>query len=167
MRNKIIIGALLLVGFASIAYAAFSQMLVINGTANTNANWDVKITGISLDGVNSSGATEAVAASFTDTSATFNVDLAAPGAQAVYNVTVENQGNIPAILNSITDLTSINAAAPADITFAVTGVTAGTTTLAPAATNTITVTATWDPASVMEGTQTKTAAISFNYVQDF
>ena len=165
MRNKIIIGALLIVGFASIAYAAFSQMLVINGTANTSADWDVRITGISLDAVNSAGATGSTT-SFTTTSATFDVDLDYPGAQAVYTVTVENQGTIPAVLDSITDLTTINSAAPTDITFAVSGVTEGTTTIAPSGTNTITVTATWNPASTITATQTKTANINFNYIQD-
>ncbi len=166
MRTKILVIALVVVGLASVAYAAFSQTLNIGGTGTANGDWDVKITNIVQ--TSATGATDATAPSFTDTAATFDVDLAYPGATATYNVTVTNAGSIPAKLDSITDLATINAAAPAYITYAVSGVTAGTTTLAAGATNTIQVTVTWDAASNPDTStgNTKSATIDFDYVQN-
>ena len=165
MKQKIIIGALIIVGLSSIAYAAFSQSLTINGTGTTTADWDVKITGITT--VGSTGATQVNGSpTFTATSATFDVELAHPGASAEYEVTVENDGSIDAKLDSLTDIASINSASPTDITYTVSGVTAGTTTLPAGSTNTVTVKVTWNPASTITSTQSKTATLTLNYVQD-
>ena len=165
MKQKLLIGALIVVGLASIAYAAFSQSLVINGTGTTNADWDVKITGITQ--VDSDGATDVNGSpTFTATTATFDVELAYPGASATYDVTVTNAGSIDAVLDSLTDLTTVNGQAPTDITFTVSGVTAGTTALAAGATNTVTVEVEWDPASTLATQESKTASITLNYVQD-
>ena len=165
MKQKLLIGALIVVGLASIAYAAFSQSLVINGTGTTNADWDVRITGITQ--VNAEGATDVNGSpTFTATTATFDVELAYPGASATYDVTVTNAGSIDAVLDSLTDLTTVNGQAPTDITFTVSGVTAGTTALAAGATNTVTVEVEWDPASTLATQESKTASITLNYVQD-
>ncbi len=166
MRNKIIVVALVVVALASVAYAAFAQTLTINGTGTANGNWDVKITNIVQ--TSATGATDATAPSFNDTSATFDVDLAYPGATATYDVTVTNAGSIDAKLDTMTDLATINSAAPAYITYAVSGVTAGTTTLAAGATNTVQVTVTWDAASSPDTStgNTKSATIDLNYVQN-
>ena len=166
MRTKILVIALVVVGLASVAYAAFSQTLNIGGTGTANGDWDVKITNITQ--TSAVGATDATAPSFTDTSATFNTDLAYPGATATYDVTVTNAGSIPAKLDTISDLAALNSSAPAYITYAVTGVTAGSTTLAAGATNTIQVTVTWDAASNPDTStgNTKTATIDFGYVQN-
>lgn len=166
MRNKILVIALVVVGLASVGYAAYTQTLAINGTGTANASWNVKITNIVR--ASATGVTDATAPSYTDTSATFNANLAYPGATATYNVTVTNGGSIPAKLNSITDLTATNAAAPTYITYAVSGVTAGTTTLAAGATNTVQVTVTWDAASNPDTStgNSKSATINLGYVQD-
>lgn len=163
MRNKIIIGALLFVGLASIAYAAFSQSLMITGTGTTNPDWDVKITGI--EQTSATHATDATPVSYTDTTATFDVELAQPGATATYEVTIENEGSIDAVLESITDLTATNAADPTDITFTVSGV-AVNDELPASGTHTAIVTVTWNAASTVETVQTKTATITLDYVQD-
>lgn len=166
MKQKLIIGALVIVGLASIAYAAFSQSLTINGTGTTAADWDVKITGISV--ASSNGATQVNGSpTFNATSATFDVELAHPGASATFDVAIANEGTVDAILDSITpDIATINGAAPTDLTFTVTGVTAGTTTLDAGATNTATVKVEWNPNSTVVSTQTKTATITLNYVQN-
>jgi uncharacterized repeat protein (TIGR01451 family) len=166
MRNKILVIALVVVGLVSVGYAAYTQTLAINGTGTANASWNVKITNIVR--ASATGVTDATAPSYTDTSATFNANLAYPGATATYNVTVTNGGSIPAKLNSITDLTATNAAAPTYITYAVSGVTAGTTTLAAGATNTVQVTVTWDAASNPDTStgNSKSATINLGYVQD-
>lgn len=164
MRNKLIIAAVVLVGLASVAYAAFSQLLTINGTGTANGNWNIAITGITQTA--STGATENAAPLFTGTSATFDVDLAYPGASATYEVVIKNNGTIPARLSTLTDLTTLNAAAPADIHYTLTGV-AVNDTLAASATVTATVKVEWlTGGSTNIDTQSKVATIDFNYIQD-
>lgn len=166
MKNKIILGALLAIGFASIAYAAFSQMLTINGTATTTGDWQVEITSITSGAMN--GAVLNSTPTYSATSATFDVNLEYPGASAQFDVSVANLGSIDAILDSVTGLPAANAAAPTDIQFSISGVTEGTTTLNSGTSNTVTVLAEWvdtapDP---QEANGSKTATINFNYIQN-
>jgi uncharacterized repeat protein (TIGR01451 family) len=151
---------------ASVAYAAFTQLLTVSGTGTAAGAWNVKITSITRTGA--TGATETVGTpSFTDTTATFDTALAYPGATATYDIVVTNAGSIPAVLSSITDLTATNAAAPTYITYTVSGVTADTTTLAAASTNTVTVTVTWDAASAPTTVgENKALTLDLNYDQD-
>ncbi|HSX32833.1 MAG TPA: hypothetical protein VLF91_00645 [Candidatus Saccharimonadales bacterium] len=166
IRNKLVAGAIVVVGLATIAYAAFSQSLSVNGSGTASGNWNVAITNITQ--ASQTGVTENSAPTHTGTSASFDVDLAYPGATAQYDVTVTNSGSIPAKLSSITDLTSINAAAPTYITYTETGVTAGTTTLAAnGGTNVLHVTVTWNGASAPSSTgASKAATITLNYDQN-
>lgn len=166
MRNKLLIAALVVVGLASVAYAAFAQVLTISGTGTTTGTWDISI--ISINKTASTGATDATAPSYTGTSATFNTNLAYPAATATYEITIKNNGNIPAKLSSITTTpTDINGAMPTFITYTMSGVVAGTTTIAPGATNVVTVVVTWDGASAPITTgDTKTATYTFNYAQN-
>lgn len=165
MRNKLLITAAVVVGLATIAYAAFAQILTINGTGTATGNWDVKI--ISITPTAQTGATDhASTPTYTATSATFNVDLAYPGATSSYNVVIKNNGTIPAKLSTITDLASINAAAPVDIKYAITGV-AVNDLLAAGAQTTATVTVSWQAGSSTNiDTQSKAATIEFNYIQN-
>ena len=165
MRNKLLITAAIVVGLASIAYAAFAQILTINGTGTATGNWDVKI--LSITPVAQTGATDhANTPTFTTTSATFNVDLAYPGATSSYDIVIKNAGSVPAKLSSITDLTTINAAAPVDIKYAVTGV-AANDTLAAGAQVTARVTVNWQSTGSSNiQTQSKAATIEFNYIQN-
>ena len=166
MRNKILIAAVAVIGLASVAYAAFSQVLTINGTGTATGSWDVKITGITTQ--SSTGTTNASAPTYNATSATFSTNLQYPGATATYRVTVTNNGTIPAKLGTIDGLATANAASPTYITYAIAGVTANTTTLAAnGGTNTIDVTVTWDSASSPSTVgETKTATLEFNYAQN-
>ena len=169
MRNKILIVALVVVGLASVAYASFAQTLTISGTGTAAGSWDVKVTDVQLDTANSEGASDAVAPSVGDgTSVTFNTDLAYPGAYATYKVTVTNNGTIPAVLSTLTTSpVDPNAAAPTYITYSHSGVTAGTTTLAPGATNTMTVVVTWDSSSAPTTSgANKSVTYTLNYSQD-
>jgi hypothetical protein len=165
MRNKLLVATVVLVGLASVAYAAFSQILTINGTGTATGNWDVQI--ISITPTAQTGATDhASTPSFTATTATFNVDLAYPGATSSYNVVIKNQGNITAKLSTMTDLTSLNAAAPTYLTYAISGMTLNST-LAPNATVTATVTVTWaSSATTNPSGASKAATINFNYIQN-
>ena len=106
-KRNIIIGALCcLLVFMGIGYAILSQTLNISGTANMKGNWNVRITNMELLSENKTGRAEEVSHSFTDTTATFTADLYMPGDSIEYRVTVENQGNIDALLKSITPTTT-------------------------------------------------------------
>ena len=168
MKNKFLIFAIIIVATASAAYAAFAQNLIVNGTGTATGNWAVQITGITL--ATSTGATNHNAVAPTvagdGLSATFNVDLAYPGATAGYDVTIKNNGNIPAKLSTLTDLTTTNNVAPTYITYAISGV-ALNDTLAAGATTTARVTVTWAAsASTNPSGANKVATISFGYVQN-
>jgi hypothetical protein len=165
MKHKLIPIAIVLMSFASVAYASFATTLTINGTGTATGNWDVRI--ISITPTAQTGATDHVSTpSFTATTATFNVDLAYPGATSSYNVVIKNQGNITAKLSTMTDLTSLNAAAPTYLTYAISGMTLNST-LAPNATVTATVTVTWaSSATTNPSGASKAATINFNYIQN-
>ena len=106
-KRNIIIGSLCcLLVFMGIGYAVLSQTLNISGIANMKGNWNVKITNMELLSENKTGRAEEVSHSFTDTTATFTADLYMPGDSIEYRVTVENQGNIDALLKSITPTTT-------------------------------------------------------------
>ena len=165
MKHKLIPIAIVLMSFASVAYASFATTLTINGTGTATGNWDVQI--ISITPTAQTGATDHVSTpSFTATTATFNVDLAYPGATSSYNVVIKNQGNITAKLSTMTDLTSLNAAAPTYLTYAISGMTLNST-LAPNATVTATVTVTWESSATTNPSgASKAATINFNYIQN-
>lgn len=165
LRNKIIPISIILVGIASVAYASFATSLAVNGTGTATGNWNVAITAIAATG--QVGATDHVSTpTYTATSATFNVDLAYPGATSSYQVTIKNTGNISAKLSSITDLTSVNSSAPTYLTYAVSGV-AQNDVLAAGGTATATVTVTWAASATTNPSgASKAATITFNYVQN-
>lgn len=170
VRSKLLIAAAVVVGLSSIAYAAYSQTVTINGTGTATGEWDVAITDITL--TDSDGITENSAPDQNGTTATFDVDLEYPGAFAEYEVVVTNAGNIPAILDSFTDLTSKNAEVPTYITYAVSGVTPDVTLLGTNTgvddTNTITVRVEWTGGSAPDtsSNNSKSATINFDYIQD-
>ena len=106
-KRNIIIGSLCcLLVFMGIGYAILSQTLNISGIANMKGNWNVRITNMELLSENKTGRAVEVSHSFTDTTATFTADLYMPGDSIEYRVTVENQGNIDALLKSITPTTT-------------------------------------------------------------
>ena len=166
-KKNFIIGTLLAaIVLMSVGYAALAQVLTINGTANIDASWDVQITGITESTL--TGATTK-STNFDATSATFNVDLAYPGATATYEISIENKGSIDAVLESITGVDSANAALPSEIQYTVTGV-AANDELDSGATAKAIVTVTWvkstDNKDTVPTETSKTATISLNYVQN-
>lgn len=181
-KTLIIISLVLSIISIAIGYASLAQNLNIIGTADiSKAEWDVKITSIVLNSEDSVGITEAPdtptlenaagqTSTIEGTTARFSVDLAYPGAKAIYTVTVTNNGTIAAKLKSITDLTSKNAEDPAQIKFTITGP-APNTTVNASGTQVFTVTAEWVasnnaevPDEIPEATS-KTATITLNYEQ--
>ena len=117
-KKNIVIGILIaVIALMGVGYAALTQVLTINGTANVIGTWNVRITGIELVEAVGAGNTNDIDPSYTATSATFAVDLEYPGAYAVYLVTIVNGGTINTELSSVTGLDLANLAAPTDINF--------------------------------------------------
>ena len=180
MKNKktIIIGILIaIIALMGIGYAALAQVLTINGTATVTGTWDVRITGIEVGDIG--GATDAAnSPSFTATSATFSVELAYPTAYVAYLVTIENRGTIDARLDSITGLTAANLVEPTDIIFKIVDIDDvydsdddfedySNYDLPAGGTVQFGVGVLWNPmATTIPDVATKSATITFNYVQD-
>ena len=144
MDNKgrnIIIGTLLAaILIMAVGYALLSQSLTINGTANITSNWDVKITNITA-GTPTGTAENVSPATFTGTSATFNVNLVKPGDKMVYQITVSNEGTLNAKLTGMT--VSPESEADTGIYYRVSGVEQNVTKLDASQTNTVTVEVGW------------------------
>ena len=99
-RNYIIAGLCMILVIMGVGYAAFSSQLKISGTSNIASNFLVKITDIQST-VQSGQASDAMTPTHDDTTATFKTNLVLPGDSMKYDITVENQGNIDAVLESI------------------------------------------------------------------
>ncbi len=164
-KNLLLVILLIAVVGMAIGYAALSQQLVINGTANITTEWDVHIEGITASSDNAAnGATDTTTPTYTATSATFDVNLAYPGASASYTVYVKNGGTIGAKLQDVTGVDTANSAEPTGITYTIDA--NANDTLASGSTRNYTVTVTWDAdATQIPETKTKTATITLNYVQ--
>lgn len=161
--KNIIIGALLVAIVAmSVGYAALAQQLTINGKANINASWNIEFT--KIESTTLTGATVKGTPTATGTSATFEVDLAYPGATAVFDITVENKGTIDAVLDSITGVDTANLATPTELQYEVIGITANDDLLAGNST-TFQVKVTWEDSNTIPTETTKTATITLNYAQ--
>ena len=138
------------------------------GTANLTGNWNVEFTKIS-EGTLVGAQTKGIP-SYDATSATFEVDLAYPGASATYNIEVSNNGNIDAVLDSITGVDTANNTEPTEIKYTVTGVNVGDSLLASNKA-VVTVKVEWvatteeGKTDVIPEKTTKTATITLNYVQ--
>lgn len=162
-RNVLLIILILAVIGIAIGYAALAQLLTINGTANITSSWDVRISSIAEG--NLSGATSKTAAVVAGNklSATFDVNLQYPGASATYIITVENAGNINAILESVTGVDAANQLEPTGITYTIDA--KPNDTLNSGTTKDYTVTVTWTDTNQIPETKTKTATITLNYIQ--
>lgn len=161
-KNLILLILLLVIVGMAVGYAALSQALVINGTANITTEWKILFTDIKEGTL--VGAESKTIPTYTATTATFDVNLLYPGASAQYVVTVANQGSIDAKLTSIDGIETANAATPTDITYSIDAQTDDT--LNAGATRTYIVTVAWDAASeIIPETKTKTATITLNYEQ--
>lgn len=158
MKNKskklVVVLVILILLAMAVAYAAVSQTLTITGTARVTADVSQVVFTANELTSSSEGVTNAEGSpSFTETTATFDVTLPEPGAEATYTVTIENKGNSEAVLNSTkyflgtdttgeaTTLDAINAAEPVGLEFEVSEI---PSTIAAGATETITVKAYWN-----------------------
>ena len=72
-KNFAIVALVCALAIMAVGYSLLAQNLTINGTANITSTWDVQITGIT-EGEATGGATNKTPASFTGTTATFDVE---------------------------------------------------------------------------------------------
>ena len=86
--------------FMAIGYALLSQRISINGTANFIGEWNIQITSITSK-VTGAAVNKAEPTGIGLTTATFNVDMYKPGDKIEYTITLENRGNIDAIVNDV------------------------------------------------------------------
>lgn len=170
LRNKLLVVAASVIALASLAYAAFSTTLDINGTGNISGNWNIQITSITKDTDNSVASTETAGTPSVGTdglSATFNTDLAYPGAVAYYDLTVKNKGTINGQLTELPDLATINASDPEYVKYTIVSSPALNTAIAPDTTHDYRVKVEWvSTGSTNPQTLSKSATISFKYEQD-
>ena len=109
MHKSSIIMILLAVVFVMAAgYAAFSQQLTINGSAEISSKWDVHIEDISVNSETLDGKNISASVGDNTLSATFQAELVSPGSAVTYNVTVRNGGTLNAKLDSLTFTDSNN-----------------------------------------------------------
>ena len=160
-RNYIIIGLCMILVIMGVGYAAFATQLKINGTANIDSNWNVRITDIQST-VQSGSATNAVEPSYTDTTATFKTNLVSPGDSMKYDITVSNEGSIDAVLESIDVNTNENEA----ITFETSGIENGDK-LEASQTDILTVIVSYNSSITSQPENTNsTITVTLNYKQD-
>lgn len=88
----------------AVAYAGFTTNLTINGTGTVTSTWDVQITAVSCSATKAAGGqdlTNPIGSTGTDgLSASFSISLVQPGDTAYCDVTVKNNGTLPAKLNT-------------------------------------------------------------------
>ena len=97
------IGALALaIVFMAIGFAAYTQTLNINGTANVDlASWNVHFDS-TKDPVTSSGSQTVTKTSYTGTTLAFSCSLTAPGQFCEFTIDVVNEGTFDAKLTKVT-----------------------------------------------------------------
>ena len=100
-KNIMIIVLFFVLVLMGVGYSIVSQKLTISGTAKMQGAWDIKITSMELVEENKTGMAKDISHSYTNTTAVFESKLFAPGDSIEYKVTVENQGNIDAVLKDI------------------------------------------------------------------
>ena len=159
-RHYMIMGLCAILLIMAVGYAAFQSQLKITGTSNIASNFLVRITDIQSN-VQSGSASNATEPSYTNTTATFKTNLVSPGDSMKYDITVANEGNIDAVLNSIKVSNSNNEA----ITFETSGIEEGDE-LKASETDILTVIVTYNPSitSQPENT-TATITVTLDYGQ--
>ena len=160
-RNYIILGLCSILLVMAAGYAAFRTQLTINGTSNITSDWKVLITDIQSKTL-AGAATDAEIPSHTETTATFKTSLVSPGDSMQYDITVENRGDIDAVLESIDVKTSENEA----ILFETSGIKRGDKLL-PEESDVLTVVVTYNPEVTDQPENLNSeVTVTLNYVQD-
>ena len=130
IKKYYLVGSLCIAMFLmlGIGYAVLSQQLDINGTAQITSNWKILFTSAEEKEMNNATTTRK---EITDlTTLTLDVNLTQPGASATYDVVVENQGDLDAVLSSINGVSENNNKEPKAIKVSVENIKVGDPLLA-------------------------------------
>ena len=111
-----------------IGYAVLSQQLDINGTAQITSNWKILFTSVEEKEMNNATTTRKEISDLT--TLTLDVNLTQPGASATYDVVVENQGDLDAVLSKIDGISESNSKDPKSIKVSVENIKTGDSLLA-------------------------------------
>ncbi len=84
--------------FMATGYSFFSTSLSFQGTAEITGEWDILITDI--EAISICEGCDAGIPSYTDTTMNFSAKLNKPGDSITYEITVQNNGNLDAVLNN-------------------------------------------------------------------
>ena len=104
-KRNIVIGILCcLLVFMGVIYALLNQRLTLTSQQEIIGEWNIKITNIVPK--TPFGRAKDMSHSYTNTTANFEAELYMPGDSIEYEVTVENQGNIKGMVQSITPSTT-------------------------------------------------------------
>lgn len=104
-KRNIVIGILCcLLVFMGVIYALLNQRLTLTSQQEMIGEWNIKITNIVPK--TPLGRAKNISHSYTNTTANFEADLYMPGDSIEYEVTVENQGNIKGMVQSVTPSTT-------------------------------------------------------------
>ena len=123
-RTILSVSICLVIFVMSLGYAALSQHMDIDGVAQIDRSWIIKITGITST-VTNGGVDKSK--TYVSTTATLNASLPTKDATVTYSITLANDGNIPAKLSTIEKIEDENYA----ITYEIEGVLEDTTVLKP------------------------------------
>ena len=173
-KNYVAVVLIVLLLALAVGYAAFNQALPISGTANANANWDVKFAAGTATITNSivDGTTENTVKIAPDgKSMDVTVNLATPGDGANISVDITNAGSLPAEIEIFTVSGdgfsgAGNTYTKSPIQVKVPTVTTGDE-LDVGATKTFEFSVEWDPSATSNTNvnETATFTITFNYKQ--
>ena len=111
-----------------IGYAVLSQQLDINGTAQITSNWKILFTSAEEKEMMNATTTRKEISDLT--TLTLDVNLTQPGASATYDVVVENQGDLDAVLSNINGVNENNNKDPKAIKVSVENIKVGDPLLA-------------------------------------
>ena len=129
-KKYFLVGSLCIAMFLmlGIGYAVLSQQLDINGTAQITSNWKILFTSAEEKEMNNATTTRKEITNLT--TLTLDVNLTQPGASATYDVVVENQGDLDAVLSSINGVSENNNKDPKAIKVSVENIKVGDPLLA-------------------------------------
>ena len=130
VRKYYLVGSLCIAIFLmlGIGYAVLSQQLDINGTAQITSNWKILFTSAEEKEMTNATTTRKEISDLT--TLTLDVQLEQPGASATYDVVVENQGDLDAVLSSINGVNENNNKDPKSIKVSVENIKVGDPLLA-------------------------------------
>ena len=129
-KKYFLVGSLCIAIFLmlGIGYAVLSQQLEINGTAQITSNWKILFTSAEEKEMNNATTTRKDISGLT--TLILDVNLTQPGASATYDVVVENQGDLDAVLSSIDGVSENNNKEPKAIKVSVENIKVGDPLLA-------------------------------------